>query len=104
MAVEYKLPILQGIFATGCISWLAWLSIAHIETDRTQDVVLERMMSVEEDYTELHRVINLLPAKTADRWHKSEEMLYQGGMEGRVHRLELFHEPYMWEKGGQFEQ
>ena len=93
-----KLPIFQGIFATAILSWLGWLSLAHMETDRTQDVVLERLRKIEEDYSTMHRALAAVPEKTVDRWHRSEELIYQEGIEERIKRLELFHEPYMWEK------
>ena len=95
-------PIFQGIFATGVLSWLAWLSIAYIETDRTQDVVLERLRIMEAEQMKSMQQKTEMEAKTKDRWHRSEEFLYQdfqrivdSSQDSRLDRLEMYHPP-LW--------
>ena len=101
MSMVQNLPIFQGIFATASLSWLGWLSLAHMETDRTQDVVLERLRQIEHEHTQMHKELSIIPQQTGDRWHASEEVLYQkgqritdDGQDLRLNRLELFHPPH----------
>ena len=66
------------------------------ETDRTQEAVLERLKSIENDITMIEAQLIHMPEEfdDDDRWHKSEEILYQKGIENRLRRLEQYHPPF----------
>ena len=92
--------IIVGI--TAIISWLSWLTVSTIETDRTQDVVNNKIEHLMTRNVELLRDMQQIPNNfdDSDRWYRSEQLLYQRGVGiynsallFRIQRLEKFHPP-----------
>lgn len=102
MVEKPMLPIILGIFLTGIVSWLGWMTIHVIETDRTQDVVLNKIEHIEDTAILLSKVVNAMPTliDDEDRWYRSDEIrhqysvgIYNTMIEFRIVRLEKFHPP-----------
>lgn len=77
------------------IGWLVLQNedrrVTHEETDRTQDVVLQRLNAIEATLSQMPNTIN---EKAADRWTRTMMGLYMEPIEARLKRLESFHPPY----------
>ena len=63
--------------------------------ERIDGVVLQRLSTLEITIKDLRERLELLPERVdiGDRWHKTEQMLYQENVEHRLKRLEMYHPP-----------
>lgn len=81
--------------AASIIGWLVFqvgdLRTKHEETDRTQDVVLQRLNTIETTLSQLPVHIDI---RADDRWTGAMQDLYVKPIEMRLQRLESFHPPY----------
>lgn len=81
--------------AASIIGWLVFqvddLRSKHEETDRTQDVVLQRLNTIETTLTQMPVHID---SRADDRWTGTMQELYMAPIEARIMRLESFHPPY----------
>ena len=66
------ITLLFSLIAAGLVSWLVFLSVSYIETDRTQEQVLQTNKQQDEEIHQMREQINQLPLKTRDRYTGSQ--------------------------------
>jgi len=96
------LTVIMASLFGGLLSWMIWLTLAQIETDRTQEVVLERLGKQDTLIRDLETDVNTIPDKVddEDRWYRSEQILFRemqeiehNNIRNDINRLEQYHKP-----------